>query len=88
VEIFVEPAEQFEVVDMVAADVGLRKFGYPEQFVRGLLDELVNDREALITRVRITLESAKYDRIDSSLGAFFEAGCDAGRKIRRNISKD
>ena len=81
VNIYVEPASDFSVIDLVSADSGVRKFGYPDQFIDGLLEILVSDEHHPLTRIRVTLEAAEYSEIDSTPRAFFEAGRIAGRQL-------
>jgi hypothetical protein len=85
----VEPSKEFEIVS--AVEVGnAARFGYDEatvdhimeKFIFGLLDEILTNEPGPIMRVRVTLKAADIDPIDSSADAFFEAGQDAGRKLR------
>jgi len=81
VQLSVEPAPGFEVVDEVPQDTQLETFGYPDYVILGLLDVLMVGLSTPIKNVRVTLIKAEYDPIDSSEMAFRQAGRDAGRKI-------
>jgi hypothetical protein len=63
-----DPSEQFEVLDLVGADDGARKFGFPEQFISGLLEVLTTNDSGPLTRIRVTLVEAEHHAIDSSQG--------------------
>jgi hypothetical protein len=76
-----KPSEKFEVIDLVGADDGARKFGFPDQFISGLLEILTANKNGPLTRISVTLMEAAHDAIDSSPRAFFEAGRDAGRQL-------
>lgn len=77
----IEPSENFEILNAVNEE-GAAPYGYPEKFIFGLFDEILTKPPGPITKVRITLKVAEYDPIDSSPLAFFEAGRDAGYKVR------
>lgn len=81
VNMYAEPASEFSVIDLVSAYDGVRKFGYPDHFVEGLIEILISDERRPLTRIRVTLESAEYSEIDSTPRAFFEAGRIAGRQL-------
>jgi hypothetical protein len=81
VNIYAEPASEFSVVDLVSAENRVREFGYPDQFIDGLLEILVSNEHQPLTRIRVTLESAEFSEIDSTPRAFFEAGRIAGRQL-------
>jgi Elongation factor G, domain IV len=87
VRISIEPAAQFEVVELTEPSEELRMLGYPESVVLGVLDILMVALSAPVKGVRIVLEEAEYDPIDSSPLAFRQAGRDAGRKVVEAISK-
>jgi hypothetical protein len=55
--------------------------GWPDPFIFGLLDVLMNAGPDPLKNVRVTLEQAWYHDADSSRNAFRSAGRDAGRKI-------
>jgi hypothetical protein len=76
-----EPSATFEVVNNVVSDDELRKFGYLDWAIFGLLDVLMLAEPRPLHELRIILEDAQYSRIDSSQMAFLHAGRDAGRKI-------
>ncbi len=76
-----EPSQKFEVIDLIGIDDGVRKFGFPDQFISGLLDVLTANKNAPLTRISVTLVEAAYDAIDSSPRAFFEAGRGAARRL-------
>jgi len=81
IEVSIEPAPSFEVVDAVEANEQLRQLGYLDWAVLGLLDVLMVAEAAPLSGVRVTLEKAEHHEIDSSQMAFRQAGRDAGRKI-------
>jgi hypothetical protein len=87
VRVSLEPADEFEVVDEVEQNTELKQMGYPDWFVFGLLDILMTAESMPLTKIKIVLKNATYDRIDSSPRAFLEAGRDAGQKIRATIEK-
>jgi hypothetical protein len=76
-----EPAEIFEVVDLVPPNEDLTSVGYPDWVIFGLLDVLMVAESAPLTAIRIVLEEAEYHPIHSSRMAFRQAGRDAGGKI-------
>lgn len=86
VTVILEPSHEFEVVDDVEGSENLQKLGFPDWFVFGLLDVLMTSRPLLLTKVKVTLKDAKYDRIDTSPRAFLEAGRDAGQKALAALS--
>jgi hypothetical protein len=77
----VQPASTFEVVDSVPEDEELRREGYLDWAVFGLLDVLMLSEPFPLHKLRIVFESAEYHPVDSSPIAFLHAGRDAGRKI-------
>jgi hypothetical protein len=81
IQVSIEPASSFEIVDAVPASEELRQLGYPDWVVLGLLDVLMVAESAPLSGVRITLEKAEHHPVDSSPMAFRQAGRDAGRKI-------
>jgi hypothetical protein len=83
VQITLHPSAAFEVVDAVAERRELESLnvGWPDPFVFGLLDELMNAEGGPLRDVRVTLEHAWYHELDSTVSAFRKAGRDAGRKI-------
>lgn len=81
VQVSVEPAAQFEVTDLAKASEEIRKFGYPESVVLGILDVLMVSLASPISNIRLILDKPKYDAVNSSPMAFRQAGRDAGRKI-------
>jgi hypothetical protein len=85
VQITLYPSAAFEVVDALAEkkELELLNVGWPDPFVFGLLDELMNAKGGPLSNVRVTLEHAWYHEVDSSVSAFRKAGRDAGRKILR-----
>ncbi|SRR5258706_14214922 len=88
VRVTVEPAATFEVVDAVPANEELSQFGYPDWVVFGLLDVFMVAESSPITNVRIILEKADPDPINSSKMAFRHAGRDAGRKIVERLKSE
>ncbi len=87
VQVTVEPATVFEVIDAAPDDKELQKFGYPDWVVFGPLDVLMVAFSSPVRNVRIILEKAEYDPVDSSAMAFRQAGRDAGRKIIEALRK-
>jgi hypothetical protein len=85
VQVSIEPASQFEVVDAVAANEEARQEGYLDWAVFGLLDVLLVAESAPLKNIRITLESIETHAVDSSPMAFRHAGRDAGRKIIEHV---
>jgi hypothetical protein len=81
VQLSVEPASRFEVVDAVVPNEELRQLGYPDWVVFGLLDVLMVAKSAPLTNVRVVLEKVEHHPVDSSPMAFRHAGRDAGHKI-------
>lgn len=81
VQVSVEPSTQFEVTDIAKASEEIRRLGYPESVILGILDVLMVSLASPIRNIRIVLDEPKYDAIDSSPMAFRQAGRDAGRKI-------
>lgn len=81
VQITVEPAPSFEVVDIVPGNEELRQLGYPDWAVFGLLDVLIVAESSPLTNIRVILEKVEHHPVDSSQMAFRQAGRDAGRKI-------
>jgi hypothetical protein len=86
VQLSVEPATQLEIVDAVPPSEELRSLGYPDSVILGVLDVLMVALAAPVKRVRIVLEKAEYNPVDSSPMAFRLAGRAAGRKIIEAIS--
>jgi hypothetical protein len=81
----VQPASTFEVVDSVPEDQELRREGYLDWAVFGLLDVLMLAEPFPLHKIQIVLERAEYHRVDSSPMAFRHAGRDAGRKIIESL---
>ena len=81
VQVSLEPAASFEVVEAVPPSDELRQYGYLDWAVLGLLDVLMVAESAPLSGVRVILEKAEYHPVDSSPMAFRQAGRDAGRKI-------
>jgi hypothetical protein len=83
VQLTVSPAKSFDVEDCVAEKTALEKLsvGWPDPFIFGLLDVLVNAEAQPLTDIRVTLERVWYHDTDSTREAFLKAGRDAGRKI-------
>jgi hypothetical protein len=88
IQVSVEPASGFEVVDLVPVNEELRQLGYPDWAVFGLLDVLMVAESAPITNVRVTLEKAEFHPIDSSAMAFRQAGRDAARRILKALKEN
>jgi len=89
VQLTVRPAKSFDVEDCVAEKIALEKLnvGWPDPFIFGLLDVLMNAEPQPLTDVRVTLEQVWYHDADSSREAFLNAGRDAGRKIIAAVDK-
>jgi hypothetical protein len=89
VQLTARPAKTFEVEDSVAEKCELEKLnvGWPDPFILGLLDVLMNVEPQPLTGVRVTLEQVWYHDADSSREAFRNAGRDAGRKVIASIDK-
>jgi translation elongation factor EF-G len=89
VQLTVRPAKSFDVEDCVAEKIALEKLnvGWPDPFIFGLLDVLMNAEPQPLTDVRVTLEQVWYHDADSSREAFLKAGRDAGRKIIAAVDK-
>jgi hypothetical protein len=83
VQLTVRPAKSFDVEDYVAEKIALEKLnlGWPNPFIFGLLDILLNAEPQSLTDVRVTLEQVWYHDADSSREAFLKAGRDSGRKL-------
>ena len=81
VQISIEPAPQFEVIDAAPDDVEARKAGYLDWAVFGLLDVLMVAESAPLKNIRVIVENIEPHAVDSSQMAFRQAGRDAGRKI-------
>jgi hypothetical protein len=87
VQITVEPAPQFEVIDAAPVDVDARKAGYLDWAVFGLLDVLLVAESAPLKNIRVIVEKIEPHAVDSSQMAFRQAGRDAGRKIIESLRK-
>jgi hypothetical protein len=83
VQVTVHPAKSFDVEDCVAEKTALERLTveWPDPFILGLLDVLVNAEPQPLTDIRVTLEQVWYHDTDSTREAFLKAGRDAGRKI-------
>lgn len=87
IQITVEPAPSFEVVDVYPGNQEARQEGYLDWVVFGLLDILMVSETMPLKNLRIILEKAELDAVNSSCMAFRHAGRDAGRKLLQ-IVKD
>ena len=87
VELTVEPANTFEVIDRVPWKEELEKLGvgWPEPVILGLLDVLMKPEP--LRNFRVILDDAAYHDIDSTADAFRSAGREAGRKILEAIDQ-
>jgi hypothetical protein len=85
VQISIEPAPQFEVIDAAATDIEARKAGYFDWAVFGLLDVLMVAESAPLKDIRVVVEKIEAHTVDSSRMAFRHAGRDAGRKIIESL---
>ena len=88
IQLSVSPAASFEVEDMIPDGEELRRLGYLDWAVFGLLDVLMLGGPYPLYKLRVLLEKAEYHPIDSSPIAFLHAGRDAGRKILQSIKLD
>jgi hypothetical protein len=81
IQITVEPASDFEVVDVYPDNQEARQEGFLDWAVFGLLDVIMLTWSTPLRNIRVTLEKAEVDAINSSRMAFRHAGRDAGRKL-------
>ncbi len=83
VQLTVQPANEFEVVDSVEQKTELDNLGvqWPDPVILGLLDSLMESNLSPVNNIRVTLELVWYHEVDSTRNAFLNAGRDAGRKI-------
>ena len=83
VQLTVQAAKEFEVVDSVEQQDELEKLGveWPDPVIFGLLDSLMNADLGPLKNIRVRLEKVWYHEVDSTRNAFRNAGRDAGRKI-------
>jgi hypothetical protein len=90
VQLTVEPATDFEVVDAVEHKNELERLGvgWPDPVILGLLDTLMNSDLGPLRNVRVTLELVWYHELDSTRNAFRNAGREAGRKIIAALYRD
>jgi hypothetical protein len=87
VEVSVEPAEGFEVVNNVSITDELKGLSFPDCVICGLLDVLMVEESAPLARIRLTLNDAVWSATDTSAMAFRQAGRDAGRKIIAGLKR-
>ena len=85
VQVSVEPASRFEVVDAVLANDEARQEGYLDWAIFGLLDVLLVADPSPLKNIRVTIESVEHHAVDTSPMAFRRAGRDAGRKIMEHV---
>lgn len=81
ISITVEPAPDFEVVDLYPDNQEARQEGYLDWAVFGLLDVIMLTWSTPLRNIRVTLEKVEVDAINSSRMAFRHAGRDAGHKL-------
>lgn len=81
VTVTAEPAAVFEVINKVPIGPELKALGFPDCVIHGVLDILMTAGPAPLSAVRLTIEDAAWDAIDSSEMAFRQAGREAGRRI-------
>jgi hypothetical protein len=81
IQLSVQPAEKFEVVDTLTENDDLRREGYLDWAIYGVLDVIMLAESSPVHGIRIIVESAEQHPVDSSRMAFRQAGRDAGRKI-------
>jgi hypothetical protein len=81
IQISAEPAPSFEVIDLFPCNEEARQEGYLDWTVLGLLDVLMLTWSTPLRNIRVILEKAEVDAVNSSCMAFRHAGRDAGRKL-------
>jgi hypothetical protein len=81
IQITVEPAPNFEVHDEYPGNQEARQEGYLDWAIFGLLDVLMLAESAPLKNIRVILEKAELDPVNSSCTAFRHAGRDAGHKL-------
>ena len=83
VQLTVQAAKDFEVVDSVEQQKELKRLGveWPDPVILGLLDSLMNADLGPLKNIRVRIERVWYHEVDSTRNAFRNAGRDAGRKI-------
>jgi hypothetical protein len=83
VQLTVQPAKEFDVVDAVEqrSELEALDVGWPDPVIFGLLDTLMNTDLGPLRNVRVVLERVWYHKSDSTRNAFRNSGRDAGRKI-------
>lgn len=86
----INPAEEFDVVDNVPCRKELESLGvaWPMCVVFGLLDVVMFAEFGPLYKIRITLDDAAYQDVESSENAFREAGRDAGRNVIEVAKRD
>jgi hypothetical protein len=89
VQLTVQPAKEFDVVDAVEQKDELERLGvgWPDPVILGSLDTIMRADLGPLTNVRVTLEHVWYHELDSTRNAFRNAGRDAGRKIIDALDK-
>ena len=87
VSVSVEPADEFDVVDLVPQNEELKRLRYPDYVIFGLLDVLITSDYFPLSKVRIILTNVEYNAVESSAMAFREAGRDFSKKNPRRISE-
>lgn len=85
VQVSVEPAPEFEVVDRTPVSKELRELDFPDWFVFGMLDVLLSAEPHPLHKIRVTLVAVEFDPIDTSAAAFRHAGRDAARKVMNTL---
>ena len=85
IQISVEPAPSFEVIDLFPGNEEARQEGYLDWAVFGLLDVVILAESAPLKNIRIILEKAEVDAVNSSRMAFRHAGRDVGRKLLQAV---
>lgn len=87
IQISVEPAPRFEVVDTTANSAEARRAGYLDWAIFGLLDVLLVAESAPLKNIKVIVERIEAHPVDSSQMAFRQAGRDAGRKVVEYLQK-
>lgn len=87
VQLTLNPAPRFEVVDKVEERAELERLGagWPDAAIFGLLDVLMFAEPGPLHSVSVVLELVWYHEVDSSMMAFRYAGQDAGRKVVEDL---
>lgn len=88
IQITIEPAPNLEVIDLCPDNEEARLEGFLDWVVFGLLDVVMLTESAPLKDIRIILEKAEIDAVNSSCMAFRHAGRDAGRKLLQVVKNN